>query len=197
MDNYAAMLDAAKKRFCTYEPAAIAARPGVTQLETGFSTVFLGMKTLVDGKTGDITVDGEAADFGQSLTVFDWLCDRKENAAASYVFCPVSSLPGVLVRGNGLVMNTNVLAGKADRDPRRFIAACEAMGGRQIALGDVGIELMVFPDLPCQIKFYFSDEEFPAAMTLLWDSNTLQFLRYESIYYLAGCLLRRIQRLMA
>ncbi len=132
------------------------------------------------------------ADFCESLTIFDWLCDRKEGAQAAREFCPVSSLPGVLVSGNGLVMNLAELAARIDRDPDAFCAACEAMGGKPTGAGDLGFEIMAFPDLPMQIKFYHSDEEFPASMTLLWDKNTLEFIRYETVYYLAGCLRKRL-----
>ena len=47
-----------------------------------------------------------------------------------------------------------------------------------------------------QLKFYHSDEDFPPSVTLLWDENMLQFVYYETVFYIAGVLLRRLQEAM-
>ncbi len=188
MNNYAVARQAAEARFCQYDPGEILKKPGVF-LENGYiCTTFLGESVRVDTQTGKVWVAGRTGDFGETLTVLDWMCDRKEDARASFEFCPVSSLPGVLVSGGTLVMNFVALAAKIGKSPETFLAACKAMGGKSIPLGDIGMELMAFPDLPLQLKFYHADEEFPASMTLLFDRNTLQFIRYETVYYLAACL---------
>ncbi len=192
MDNYAIARQAAEARFCQYDHDKILQNPHIFRENDQICTTFLGETARISMETGRITVGGHPADFCETLTIFDWLCDRKQDAKAAWEFCPVSSLPGVLVSGNGLVMNCADLAAKIDQKPDRFLFACQAMGGRPIPLGDIGIELMAFPDLPMQIKFYHCDEEFPASMTLLWDKSTLQFIRYETVYYLAGCVRRRL-----
>ena len=58
----------------------------------------------------------------------------------------------------------------------------------------MGMELMAFADLPVRLKFYFADEEFPASLTVLWDKNILDFIRYETVYYLAACLFSRLSQ---
>jgi len=50
----------------------------------------------------------------------------------------------------------------------------------------------IFPDLSMQLKFYFADEEFPPSLTFLWDKNILDFVRYETVYYIAGVLRDRL-----
>ncbi len=197
MDNYAMAQKAAEKHFCTYDMTKIAEKPCVFLENGDICTVFLGDPVRVDAATGEVSVAGKAADFCQALTIFDWLCDRKETARAAFTFCPVSSLPAVLSSGGGgLVMNPSALADKIDKDPQKFLEICEAMGGVKTGAGDIGFRMTVFPDLPMELKFYFSDEEFPASLTFLWDKNILDFIRYETVYYLAGCLLRRLQRMM-
>ncbi len=193
MDNYETMLKGAKRRFCTYDITKIAAKNGVTETITHICTTFLGEAVLVEKATGEFTVGGRNASFGEGLTVFDWLCDRKEGASAAWQFCPVSSLPGVLVSGGSLTMRPTAAANKIDQAPENFIAFCESVGGTATGAGDMGFQIMAFPDLPMQLKFYHSDEEFPPSLTLLFDRNTLQFIRYETVYYLAGCLLRRLE----
>jgi hypothetical protein len=46
------------------------------------------------------------------------------------------------------------------------------------------------------LKFYHSDEDFPAGLTFLWDENTLQFIHYETVFYIAGFLARTILKMM-
>ncbi len=203
MNNYDLMMEAARKRFLTYDSAGFADRPGVLDTEKYLEVTFFGEPLRIEKKTGHITVsfDGfchcREGNFGETLSVFDWLCDKKPNASASDEFCCVASLPGVYVGGSGLALNADVLAADADRDPEGFQRACLVLGGTREAIGDLGFRMPVFQDLPMLLKFYFSDGEFPAAMTLLWNKNTLQFVRYETVYYLAGCLLERLRQLMA
>ncbi len=193
MDNYAITTQAAARRFCSYNMERIARKNGVEDGEAHLSTCFLGQTVHISKTTGLITFpDGRAADFCEALTIYDWLCDRKENAMAAWDFCPVSSLPGILVGGSGLVMNTASLAAKIDKNSEKFLEKAAAMGAKPVNLGDIGLEFMAFPDLPLRLKFYHADEEFPASLTLLWDKNILDFIRYETVYYLAACLLKML-----
>lgn len=194
MDNYAIMARSAAERFLTYDIKTLTRKPGVEDCGTHLAIRFLGERVLVSKATGIITFPerNREANFEEALTVYDWLCDRKETAKAAWEFCPVSSLPGVLVRGNGLMMTGGDLPAQIDKNPGAFLEKCRCMGGKPLNIGDMGVEILAFPDLPLRLKFYHSDEDFPASLTLLWDKNTLNFIRYETVYYLAGCLFRRL-----
>ncbi len=191
MDNYAIATQAAAKRFRTYDMESLTRKNGVADEGAYLSTCFLGQTVHVHKSTGLVTFPGgREADFCEALTIYDWLCDRKETAAAAWDFCPVSSLPGVYVSGGTLAMTGGSLPAKIDKDPRRFLEKCTGLGAKTIPLGDIGVEFMAFPDLPVRLKFYHADEDFPASLTLLWDKNILDFIRYETVYYLAGCLIK-------
>ncbi len=198
MDNYDIMRQAAQARFLTYDISVLAQKPGVTEEKDCLSTVFLGEKVEISKKTGICTFpnEGREADFGETLTVLDWLCDSKPDAKPAFAFCLVSSLPGVLVSGNGLKIHPATLAALIDQNPAAFRRACENLGGREEPIADIGFRLNAFPNLPLQLKFYFSDEDFPPTLTLLWDKNTLAFIRYETVYYLAACLLKKLSILV-
>ena len=193
MNNYDKMLEDARLRFTGYDMSTLARMPGVEDRGTHLATRFFAREVLVDKTTGRITLDGEQAGFSQGLSIYDWLCDRKADATPAGEYCPVGSLPGIYVGGSGLMMSGDSLAKQIDSAPERFRAACQAMGGREVALGDLGFEIPIFPGLWAQLKFYFSDEEFPPQLTFLWDRNILQFVRYETVYYIAGCLCKRLQ----
>lgn len=194
MDNYALMQESARKRFLTYEPTSFAGRKDIAVSKEVIQTQFLGENAKISLKTGKITVSDHDADFLETMCLYDWLCDGKPNAKASGDYAPVSSLPGVMVRGNGLTIDTCALAQQATENPATFEDACTSMGGKRRQMGDISYEIPLFADLTAVVKFYFPDDEFPASLVLLWDKNILQYIRYETVYYLATCLLRRLGR---
>lgn len=196
INNYDRMLLAARQRFLEYDSQALGQKPGVTDLGSELITDFLGQRTVIRKEDGQILLDGRIAGFGEGLSVLDWLCDRKPDATASLEFCPIGSLPGVYVGGGNLSMDMPRLAMAIDRKPEKFQTACLEIGGLPEKLGDLGFQLKIFPDLPMCLKFYFGDEEFPPQLTLLWDRNMLRFVRYETVYYIAGCLQARLLQLM-
>lgn len=196
MNNYDRMLLAARQRFLEYDSAQLGQKPGVTDLGSELATCFLGQQTIIRKADGQILIDGRNAGFGEGLSVLDWLCDRKPDAAASMEFCPIGSLPGVYVGGGNLSMDMPGLAQAIHENPDGFRTACTKMGAEPQNMGDIGFRLRIFPDLPMCLKFYFGDEEFPPQLTLLWDKNTLRFVRYETTYYIAGCLQKRLLELM-
>lgn len=199
MDNYALSLESARLHFLEYVPAVLEKRLGVQTQGPYLTTRFLGADTRIEQATGQVAfsydgfVSSWEAGFGEALSVYDWLCDRKPDAVAAEDFCPVASLPGVYVGGSGLAMTGGNLPQIIDKDPGAFRRAIEAMGGLLLPLGDIGCRLQVFPDLPMCLKFYHGDEDFPPSMTFLWDKNTLRFVRYETVYYIAGTLLERLK----
>ncbi len=197
MNNYDKMTADARLRFTAYDMAILAKRPGVEDTGKALCIPFLGERAVADKATGQMTVGGRVSNFGETLCIFDWLCDSQADAAPSNEFCTVGNLPGIFVSGSGLVMNCSALAAKIDENPPSFLAACEALGGRKTGQGDIGFQIPVFPNLDMQLKFYHADEDFPATLTFLWDKNTLQFIRYETVYYLAGCLRQQLEDRMA
>ncbi len=193
MDHYAIATKQAAKRFCSYNMERIARKNGVTDGGEYLSTCFLGQTVQISKATGLITFPGgREADFCEALTIYDWLCDRKETAKAAWDFCPVGSLLGVYVSGGNLSMTGGSLPAEIHQNTNIFLEKAAKIGGKPINLGDIGLEFMAFPDLPVRLKFYHADEEFPASLTLLWDKNILDFIRYETVYYLAACLLKML-----
>ena len=200
MDNYAVMRQDAVDRFLTYEVENLLKNPGVSSWEKGVQTTFFSLPVHLDRREGRIVlIDGEKeieCDFSPTLSILDYVCDRKTSAIAANVFCPVTSLPGVFVGGSGLVMKNGALEARIEKDPAAFQKACESLGGVATGAGDMGYRLHIFPDLCMELKFYFADEDFPPQLTFLWDKNILQFVRYETVYYIAGCLARELRSLM-
>ena len=193
MDNYEKMQEAARCRFLEYDCDALCRRVGVTAGGSSVCTRFLGQPVEISRRTGEITVGGAKASFSQALTLYVWLCDGQKDAKPAFRFCKISSLPGVYVSGSGLGISGDSVASLIEGNREGFLELCRQMNGWEVTGADLAVVIWPLPDLPMMLKFYGADEEFPATLALLWDENTLRFLRYETVFYLAGCLLRRIR----
>lgn len=196
MNNYDRMLLAARQRFLEYDPQILGQKPGVTDLGSELATCFFGKHTIIRKADGQILLDGRTAGFGESLSIYDWLCDSRNDATPAGEYCALGSLPGIYVGGGNLSIEMPRLARAIQSDPQHFRRICGEMGGREVALADLTVCLPIFPNLPLYLKFYFADEEFPPQLTPLWDRNMLQFVRYETVYYIAGCLQEYLLRRM-
>ncbi len=203
MDNYAVAKKRAAQAFLGYSQEQMAERFHLRRDAAFLYLRFLGRDYRIDRKTGALawSEDGfaaaEEAGFSEAMSIYDMLCDSKPGARLSGCWCPVGSLPGVLHRtDSGLAMDGGGAAAEfAQREPQ-FRRACAALGGEPAALGDVGFQIPVFDFFPVILKLYRSDEDFPAQLVLLWDENTLDFIRFETTYYIAGHLFSRLRALM-
>ena len=128
--------------------------------------------------------------FDASMTLYDSLCDSKPHCRASGRFCPVTNRLRTASAPDGSMFQS-----RADSFAGRtalLAAACERMGGERAGAGDVSFEIPVFQDLKLRLSFWDADDEFPASLSLLWDENVLDFMRYETTFYAAGYLLGRL-----
>lgn len=200
MDNYLLARERARSYFCEYARTHPVGRPQAAVQEGAFCFPFLGAQTRVRQSDGEVTFSWAfgpdwQGNFEETLSVYDWLT-HDPDAKAAGAFCPVYALPGVLVRGSGLSMEDQTLSRLADGAPDAFAAACRGLGGVPVELGDLAFQIPIFPGLDLLLKFYHGDEEFPPQMTYLWDRNSLCFLRYETVYYVSGCLSGRLRKLI-
>ncbi len=148
------------------------------------------------GPGGTFAAGAVPADFTEALSLYDMLCWSRPDASLSGRWCQVNRLPGV---GQNQGLGDRLTDGEEqeiDQHPEAFRRACRELGGTEIPLGDLGYQIPVFPFFPVQLRFYHGDEEFPAQLTVLFDENTLQFMHYETTYYVRGCLLRAILQKM-
>jgi len=193
MDNYLVSRDRAQAYFLNFDQQQII---DFWQLKHDADTLyvlFINREYRICRKTGRIfREDGTEAGFAEVLSIFDFLCHNGENKILSGRWAPVNSLDGMgATAGVGTAFHKGIAA-TFDQDPKAFRFACEALGGSAVAMGDIGYRFPVFGDFSVILKFYHSDEDFPASTTLLWDANTLQFLFYETTFYIAGFLLQSI-----
>ncbi len=74
-----------------------------------------------------------------------------------------------------------LLLKKFGKEPKKLLDALEALKGRKIDAGDVGIEFNAFKDIPVRVVLWEADEEFEPEMTILFDSNITNIFSMEDI----------------
>ena len=194
MDNYEISRDRAQAYFLNFDQQKLIEQWALRHDDDTLFVSFLGAPYAICRKTGVITRSpgGLPAGFGETLTIFDLLCHEGNCKQASGRFAPVNSLKGAAKAAGVETDFHRDFAQRFDKEPAAFSAACLALGGVPVEMGDVGFRFSMFRELDVIVKFYHSDEDFPAALTLLWDENTLQFMFYETVFYAAGVLLQKI-----
>jgi len=199
--NYDLALEQARVLFLRYDQALMVER---FQLEADEKTIFLpfvGQTFAIERSTGAVTwrdADGVSHSAGHdaAMSIYDVLCCSKPLCRPSGQYAPINSVARSFHSsglGEDLFDKWSAILG---RDPRRLEEVCVSLGGIKDAKGDVSYRLAVFPFLSVLLRFWEADDEFPASLQLLWDTNTLDFVHYETTYYIAGHLLSRLRDLL-
>ena len=160
---------------------------------------FIGHVYRIDRETGLLEwsedgfttcVEGE---FNEALTIYDLLCDSKENCMASGDYVNLKSLSSLQSSsknlGDGLFHGNDKIF---DHKEKLLSEICEKLGGKKAGKGDAAYEIPWFDFVSCRIQFWNSDEDFDAQMQIFMDKNILDFIRYETVWYAVGHLMRRL-----
>lgn len=157
---------------------------------------FVGETYRVDRRTGKVELcagDGHGhAGFNESMTIFDVLCCSAPGCRLSGEYLTVTSLPGISnisAPGPGTYSETaRIFAHDCDGLRR----ACERLGGTAQRTGDVSYLIPLFDFMPVLLQFWDADDEFDAVLKIMWDRNTLDFMHFETTFYAAAHLLKRL-----
>lgn len=132
-------------------------------------------------------------DFNEALTIYDLLCDSKDGCRASGDYINLQSLS--MLQSSSKKLGDGLFGGKEkifDHKEELLSRVCERLGGTKAGKGDVAYEIPLFDFLPCRIQFWNSDEEFDAQLQIFMDKNILDFIRYETVWYAVGHLIKRL-----
>lgn len=193
VNNYAVMVERARRLFLTHDQAAMCARLGITPTDEAIPVRFLGtMHRVRRGDGAVLDARGERASFNAAMAIYDALA-RSNAPALSGELVPTAALHGI--RGAHAVhedLNAPAaqrFAGHADALRRALLAR----GGRPGPGGDVSYLIDVFDFFPVCVRFWDADDEFPASLQFLWDANALDFLYYETLWYVMDELIGQLQ----
>ena len=199
-DNYEISRENARKYFLTFDPKEIEKRPFLSHDGEWFYTALAGQICRVSRADGTVYLrreDGgwENARFNAALTVYDLLCWSKPDAVPSGEFVTIGSLNNVFTSSDNSGFYASYASWFNDR-PDALRRACSAMGGVPAKVaGDMAYLLPLTDFLSMVLQFWEADEEFPASLTLLFDSRVLDFMHFETVWYAAAHLMERLKTL--
>lgn len=201
IDNYQIQAQRARQRFLTYDQQQIIAKSPLTFDDDYLYLPVLDRTCMIRRQTGELFwkeggICTPSHDPSDAMTVFDYLCDSRRERCLSGEFIAMANFSHQFHSGLLESGAPSALERRADQDLPGFCRACRALGGEQVTGGDAGFRLRFFPDLPVLLRFWASDEEFPAQLRFYWDKNTLFYLRYETMYYALGILQNRLLHLI-
>lgn len=195
-NNYLLQAQQARDLFLTYDQNAL-----IRKLHLKWDETYLYVPMLHDiyrvhrltgsleRQAGDTWVDANT--FNEVLTLFDLLCDSREDRYLSGRWKNMTSF--------GLMFHQNLLEGARDPWAEKFQAdlegfrnACIALGGVPLPNGDAAYAIELFDGLSIVVQLWLGDEEFPPNLRFLWDENAGMYIRYETMFYAKALLLDKI-----
>lgn len=136
------------------------------------------------------------ADYNESMTIYDVLCYAKDHCSLSGNYCPISMLSGTVKSsipgGTMFQKSADYFNGRI----KELEAVCSILGEKADIKGDVAAKLYPFSFLPIIIQYWEADDEFPANLKFMFDENIMEYMHYETIFFMIGHVIERIKKLM-
>ncbi|MBQ6671462.1 MAG: DUF3786 domain-containing protein [Firmicutes bacterium] len=203
-DNYLKMEQQARDLFLKVDQQAMTDTWGLEADEDFIYPVFFGQRLKIDRKTAEISAAPAAPEEGagyfipkstvnDSLILFDILSRTGTAPKASGQWASISMLGGHIGAGHDRTLRNEPQAAYFAGQTEKLAEACSAAGGEPFSKADVGYALPVFRDLKILFQFWDADDEFPASIKYLFDTNALAFMHYETLWYVMNAAYSRIR----
>ena len=202
-NNYEQMRDKMRGAFLQYDQQKMIDKFHLDHDAAYLYLTFLSRAYRIDRSTGVVTwsddgfVQTTEADYNESMTIYDVLCYSKDDCRLAGRFCPLHAAKGcastVRVGGDLFQPAAKQFQGRTELLQK----ALWTLGSPSPLGGDVSAEIRVFPFLPVVVQFWDADEEFPASFTMLYDENILDYMHFETVFFMTAHLLARLQETVA
>ena len=202
--NYDFQVDIGRRIFLEYDSEWLIRKWRLTADETWIYLTYLNVPCRIHRETGRIEerlneVWNECRSFSTVMTIYDLLCHHKGEFAPSLFgnWCPVGDFVVTGVQETGTF--TRRYAALFQDCVEKLREACLRLGGElqpRMAGADLTCRIPVTKHFPVLLQFWEGDDEFSPKLMLFWDRNTIQFMHFETTFYLQGDLLERISAQM-
>lgn len=204
MSNYEIMKRRMQASFLEYDQAAMIEKFGLEHDEGGLYLRFVGREYRVSRADGAVAWSPDGfktlfeADYNEAMTIYDVLCHSKPDCRASGRYVNMSTLGGIqggsMPSGEGGMLKATVA--HLDRHRDRIAGACRRLGGEADERGELAYKLPMFDFLSVILRFWASDDEFPASLDVFVDEHMLDFMHYETVWFAVIHLLTRLKEEM-
>jgi len=195
INNYELQAEAAKAVFLKWDQSKLTKRTGIEVDDDFIYVRFFQDKYSVNRKSGEVRNcdKDDAPDYNAIMVIYDVLCNSKPSATLSRQWqtleylTPASNF-GSLDRG----LFTPAAEGFSGK-VAELKNACISLGGFETSKADAGFMFNVFAFLPMIFQFWEGDDEFAPRVSFLFDSSTLDYMCFESAWFVAGHLIEIIR----
>lgn len=197
--NYTMQKELAKSDFMKWDQ-----QPMIDKFQLEYDDSYLYINFLAghyrinrsDGTIERLTAAGiytGETDYNEVMSIYDVLCCSVAAPSLTGRWSAVNNLKHTIQSaGNHLSLFASYAVAFTGKTAA-LIQACEQLNGVKSCPGDVCYQIPVFDFLPVMLQFWEGDEEFPSRLCLLWDENTLDYLHYETTFFIAFHMLERIK----
>lgn len=196
--NYQKMADGARALFLEKDQSAMIARWDLAHDADRLYVTYFGERMALDRRTAVLTslepegVYRSPDHINETMALFDLLAYPDRRPHASGRWASISTLGGIIGSGHDRTLSHEPTAAKFSGRLDALRAACQRLGGTPLGKADVGYAIPVFEDFRIRFQFWDADDEFPANIKYLFDENALQFMHYETLWYVMNCLADRL-----
>lgn len=198
--NYEKMLASSQELFLTYDQEAMIRLWSLERDGNYLYADYMGQRMRIDRHTGDVSYAREPAPgeyradsfVHEGMVLFDLLTWPPAPPRPSGRWCSIGALGGIIGAGHDRTLRHEETAAKFDGSTDDLARACERLGGVRAGRADVGYDIPVFRTFHVLFQFWEGDDEFPATIRYLFDENALQFMHYETLWYVMGSLADRL-----
>ncbi len=174
------------------DPADIAERAGVPYGDGVFKLTFLRWELLITHPDLCFEAPKFLDTYVVKLLAFLYLAKAKAGPLASR-WVPYRELKDGLFYAKSFADTVEEkLCRRFGEDLEGMGAACEALGGRRVEQGDLGMVVNTFPRLPLLFIVWRGDEEFPPNLRVLFDASATDYLNAFELRMLCGEVSSRI-----
>ena len=197
-DNYEKMESQARELFLKLDQQSMVRTWDLRSDDNFIYAEFFGEELRIDRKTAVISgadPDDPLDDTrDESMILFDILSRSGPAPKADGQWASISMIGGHIGAGHDRTLRNESRAAAFAGQTERLDAACRSLGGIPYSKADVGYAIPVFRDFKILFQFWDADDEFPASIKYLFDTNALAYMHYETLWYVMGAVYRRIKR---
>lgn len=202
ISNYEIMRNQMRGEFIKYDQERMIKKFSLRNDDSYIYIEFMRREYRIERKTGvvewseDNFSTSTEADYNEAMTIYDVLCYSKDGCSLSGKYCPVNRLRGT-VQSSGVESNMfQKAADEFNGKLRELETVCNIFGEKSEFTGDMVAKLYPFTFLPVIIQYWEADEEFSANLKFMFDENILDYMHFETIFFMMSHIIKRIQEMM-
>jgi len=198
--NYDKMLASAQALFLGYDQEAMIRRWSLAHDADYLYADYLGQTLRIDRRTAALShaagpAPGEyraGSLVNEGMALFDLLTRAPAPPRPTGRWSSISALGGIIGAGHDRTLSHEPTAARFQDRCAALARACERLGGTATGKADVGYAIPVFRNFDILFQFWDGDDEFPASIKYLFDETALQYMHYETLWYVMNSLADRL-----